>query len=484
MSAAQGILDPSVVGAVGEESFQIIQELKSWGVKFPQDKEGKFITFKQWAARESSSAVTSISIEGDLKLILFQELKKRRIKILEHSPVTSILTCDGQVAGLCALDLRSGDFIVIPAKTIILAAGSAARFGFPETGILHAVFDCPACAGDSYSLAYRAGAHLINMECLKHYISVRYFNGPALAPLSHGGKLVNAMGKDLLVKGPVATLELNNFMDLFSIILRENQEGRGPVYIDTRHLSLEVIAELERCFFTTERPTFKKFFEKKGIKLGRDLIEIGLSEAALCGGHGINGVRINNKAETNILGLYAAGDAAANATSLMGAFALGRIAGREAAIKSTDLGAGRLNSEIIAKEKKRVFGPLKRLEGITPALLERKLRLIVNNYVASPKSEGKLKTAQILLRHLRKDINLLKARDFHEAMKALEVQTILDCAEMATAASLFRRESRWGIYHYRADFPQRNDKEWKKFIIVKLGESGFPEVFTEAIQGE
>lgn len=39
-------------------------------------------------------------------------------------------------------------------------------------------------------------------------------------------------------------------------------------------------------------------------------------------------------------------------------------------------------------------------------------------------------------------------------MRAAEVSFIRDCAEMAARASLFRKESRWGLYHYRADFPQ------------------------------
>jgi len=37
---------------------------------------------------------------------------------------------------------------------------------------------------------------------------------------------------------------------------------------------------------------------------------------------------------------------------------------------------------------------------------------------------------------------------------------VRDCAEMAARASLFRTESRWGLYHLRVDYPQRNDAEW------------------------
>jgi succinate dehydrogenase/fumarate reductase flavoprotein subunit len=51
-------------------------------------------------------------------------------------------------------------------------------------------------------------------------------------------------------------------------------------------------------------------------------------------------------------------------------------------------------------------------------------------------------------------------RDSHELMRALEVSSILDCADMAAYASLFRTESRWGLYHNRVDYPEKNDEDW------------------------
>jgi len=70
--------------------------------------------------------------------------------------------------------------------------------------------------------------------------------------------------------------------------------------------------------------------------------------------------------------------------------------------------------------------------------------LTVNQYVDNPKSEPKLNTARERLARLRQEVALLKAGDLHEAMKAVEVQAILDCAEIVVAASLERKESRWG----------------------------------------
>ncbi|RWF29159.1 MAG: fumarate reductase/succinate dehydrogenase flavoprotein subunit, partial [Mesorhizobium sp.] len=59
------------------------------------------------------------------------------------------------------------------------------------------------------------------------------------------------------------------------------------------------------------------------------------------------------------------------------------------------------------------------------------------------------------------------ARDAHELMRSLEVSSILDCAEMAAHASLFRTESRWGLYHNRIDYPQRDDANWFCHTLVR-----------------
>ena len=52
------------------------------------------------------------------------------------------------------------------------------------------------------------------------------------------------------------------------------------------------------------------------------------------------------------------------------------------------------------------------------------------------------------------------ASNAHELLRALEAQSILDCADMAAHASLYRAESRWGLYHLRTDYPDKNDDDW------------------------
>ena len=73
---------------------------------------------------------------------------------------------------------------------------------------------------------------------------------------------------------------------------------------------------------------------------------------------------------------------------------------------------------------------------------------------------------------ISEDLDQQRARDAHELMRALEVHSIRDCAEMAARASLFRTESRWGLYHARVDFPERNDRDWFCHTHLKKGDDG------------
>ncbi|MGZ3238393.1 MAG: fumarate reductase/succinate dehydrogenase flavoprotein subunit, partial [Burkholderiaceae bacterium] len=95
-----------------------------------------------------------------------------------------------------------------------------------------------------------------------------------------------------------------------------------------------------------------------------------------------------------------------------------------------------------------------------------KLRRMVNDYLQPPKVTRKMEIGLQRFDAIRADLDRLSARNPHELMRALEVHAIRDCAEMAARASLYRTESRWGLYHNRIDYPERNDTDW--FVHVQL----------------
>jgi succinate dehydrogenase/fumarate reductase flavoprotein subunit len=78
-------------------------------------------------------------------------------------------------------------------------------------------------------------------------------------------------------------------------------------------------------------------------------------------------------------------------------------------------------------------------------------------------------------------LDIMGAQDPHELMRCMEVHFIRDCAEMAARASLFRKETRWGLYHYRLDYPEKNNDEWFCHVNLKKDESGQMKLFKREI---
>src|ERR1051325_11353303 len=70
------------------------------------------------------------------------------------------------------------------------------------------------------------------------------------------------------------------------------------------------------------------------------------------------------------------------------------------------------------------------------------------------------------------EIAEMGATTAHELMRTVEVSFIRDCAEMAARSSLTRTESRWGLYHDRADLPDRDDEEWRYRLNLRQTPDG------------
>jgi succinate dehydrogenase/fumarate reductase flavoprotein subunit len=218
---------------------------------------------------------------------------------------------------------------------------------------------------------------------------------------------------------------------------------------------------------SNERPSRGRFHEGRGTNYREKMVEMHISEIGLCSGHSASGVWVNEHAQTTVAGLHAAGDLACVPHNYMlGAFVYGRIAGESAARYSNENTHAAVDASQVERERARVWAPLQREHGLPPNQVEYKLRRMVNDYLQPPKVTRKMEIGLERFQGIEQDLDQLKARDPHELMRAMEVHFIRDCAEMAARASLYRTESRWGLYHARVDFPERNDADW--FVHVQL----------------
>jgi succinate dehydrogenase/fumarate reductase flavoprotein subunit len=185
-------------------------------------------------------------------------------------------------------------------------------------------------------------------------------------------------------------------------------------------------------------------------------------------------VFVDEFARTTVKGLYAAGDMASVPHNYMlGAFTNGAIAGEDAADFADGVDLPAYDEQDFERERKRVLAPTLRSDGIPPNQIEYKTRRLVNDYLQPPKVTTKMRLAQQRFEEIREDLeHNMVVRDSHELMRALEASSILDCAEMAATASLFRTESRWGLYHNRVDHPEKNDADWFCHTLLQKSEGG------------
>lgn len=474
--ANDGIVNQKTVMEYATSSFAMIQELDSWGVKFEKDETGDYAVKK---VHHIGTYVLPMPEGHNMKKVLYRQLKKRRVEITNRLMATRLLLDEhGAIAGAMAVDSRTADFHVIRAKTVILATGAAGRLGMPSSGYLFGTYENPTNAGDGYSLAYHAGAELSGIECFQINPLIKDYNGPSCAYVTgpFGGYTANANG-DRFIECDYWSGQM--MMEFY----KELEGGNGPVFLKMDHLAEETISTIEEILHSNERPSRGRFHEGRGLDYRSGMVEMHISEIGLCSGHSGSGVWVNEHAETTVPGLYAAGDLACVPHNYMlGAFVYGKLAGERAAEYCATHTLAAVDQKQVEQERERVWGPLAVTDGLPPSQVEYKLRRMVNDYLQPPKVTRKMEIGLQRFAEIRADLGRLSAADPHELMRAMEIHAILDCAEMAARASLYRKESRWGLYHYRVDYPEKNDKDWFVHVQVKKAADGAMSCFTRPIE--
>lgn len=464
--ANDGIVNQAAVYAYATHSFETIEQLDRWGVKFEKDETGDYAVKK---VHHMGAYVLPMPEGHDIKKVLYRQLKRARVDITNRLVATRLLTAaDGSINGLMGFDCRTADFHVIKAKAVILCCGAAGRLGLPSSGYLMGTYENPTNAGDGYAMAYHAGAELANLECFQINPLIKDYNGPACAYVTGplGGYTANNKGERFIECDYWSGQMMWEFH-------QELEGGNGPVFLKLDHLAEETIQNIEEILHSNERPSRGQFHAGRGTDYRSSMVEMHISEIGFCSGHSASGVWVNERAETSVKGLYSAGDMAAVPHNYMlGAFTYGWFAGNNAADFVAERDYSALDQAQIDAERARVYAPLNREHGLPPAQVEYKLRRFVNDYLQPPKVTRKMEIGLQRFAAIEADLGELKANSAHELMRAMEVSVIRDCAEMAARASLFRKESRWGLYHHRVDHPERNDAEWFVHCHLKKDEHG------------
>jgi adenylylsulfate reductase subunit A len=464
---AMGLIREDLVLTMAERLNEVVQEVESWGLPIEKDEDGNYAVRGRW----------NIKINGEaLKPIISNKAKESGVRVLNRVNITNLIVEDGKVKGAMGFGVRNGVFYIIKAGAVIVATGGAAGIYRPnnEGSSHHKIWYSPFNTGAGYAIGIRAGAEMTSFEM--RFIALR--TKDVIAPtgtlaLGFGAIQINSNGERFMARkyGHMGAEGAPTPLRVYGPT-QEIKEGRGPVFMDTTHLSEEEVYELKKCYLNMY-PELVLSWAANDFDPGKEPIEIQGTEPYLVGGHTQSGYWINKNRETTIRGLFAAGDVAGGAPYkfVSGCWAEGAIAA-ESAVDYLKRNVEKILHEVHSSTKDeiyRVFAPLKRDDGVKPEEMEERLQKVMDEYAGGVSryyemNEKELRLALNKVKHLKSQTRYLVAQDYHELMNCHEVIDRIDIAEVLVNHLLYRKETRWPAYQSRVDYPNLNDREWLKFV--------------------
>ena len=158
---------------------------------------------------------------------------------------------------------------------------------------------------------------------------------------------------------------------------------------------------------------------------------------------------------------------------MSGAFTFGQITAENATEYASTLPDMPLDEEQVLEVIRDRDAKLAQADGKIPIEeFEYKVRRLINDYIRPPKNEYKLDRALWWMDRFKKELRTdVRIANKHDLFKAYEVENIIHCAAMSALASKERKQSRWGLWHMRSDYPMKDDEHWMKHIVLKQGDS-------------
>jgi succinate dehydrogenase/fumarate reductase flavoprotein subunit len=396
------------------------------------------------------------------KPILTREARNRGVEIINRVTVFDLLQDDSGVCGAIGTGTREEKVVVFKARSVVLTTGICTRlYPGPTPGWMFNMADPPSTTGEGRAMAYRAGAELVNMEMPRRWAGPKYF-----ARCGKGtwiGVIRDPADKPV---GPYVTEPDRRYGDVIgdqytSLFEERMRDGRGPVYMDCRGISEEDYAYMIWGLTNEGNTATINHLNEEGIDVKKNPVEFMTYELSTRGG-----ILFNEKAETSLKGLYAAGDEYFGGVG--GAAVVGWFAGDNAARYAKDSRESAIDGLAAQIEEKKALPDRirNRETGATWQEVSAALVQVMYDYAGPIRSESLLRAGlSHLLRLKQKAHNEIIAANQHELMHCLEVLSSFDVGELVFVSSLERKETRED--YIRADYPFKNRQYDNKVVICR-----------------
>ena len=476
--------DQNAVEILAQEAGQDIITLEHMGVIFNRNDEGRLGTRRFGGQKKARTFFVSDFTGQAMLHVLYEQMLQTKIPVYEEWFATSLIKDEkGHCAGLVAFEIRTGQFSVFCAKTVIMASGGLGRVYEPSTNAL-------ICTGDGMALAYRAGAPLMDMEMVQYHPTTLKGKGLLIteAARGEGAYLLNKHGERFMERYAPTMLELAS-RDVVSraeqIEINEGRGINGCVLLDCRHLGKSVLQERLGQIYA-EAKTFAN------IDLAEEPLPIrpGMH-------YQMGGIKTDTEGRcwdiheqwAGLPGLFAAGETACvslhggnrlGANSLLDTIVFGRRAGQWAAKYSQTISSPKISEHIVERDQTLFSNVLNREgPGERAAAIRLEMGRMMNRSVSVFREHDGLNNARQCIKALQARWSSITIQDkgqmFNTGIIAVfELRSMLDCAEAIIEGAVTRKESRGA--HFRTDYLDRDDEEWLKHILLYHAPESHPRV--------
>jgi succinate dehydrogenase flavoprotein subunit len=455
-----------------------IYQLDHWGMPWSRRSDGR-IDQRKFGGYSFPRATYAQDKVGfyEMQTLYDTCLKHENIHFLNEWFCTSILSDGSNFRGFTAIELKTGQFIIIKSLAGIICTGGAGRiYGFST----YAHSSTP----DGLDMAYRKGLALKDMEFVQFHPSGILPSGILITEgaRGEGGYLVNNQGERFMKRYAPEKLELAPRDVVSRAMIREIQEGRGFKHetgidclkLDLSHLGAERIKEKLAGI------------REIGIKFsGIDVIDEPIEVRPVCH-YMMGGIHTNIEGETEMSGLWCAGEAACNSThgaNRLGAnstsecLVWGSITGKHAAEyaqRAKDRNVTVLEQQVIEEEKRIYDGIFHGRGDMNPYEIKKRTADLMdskayvfrdgNTLAEALKEVKELKRAS--WRHVDD-----KANEYNtNYINVMEIDSIARISEIVLVGALTRQESRGA--HARIDYPSRDDVNYLKHTLAYCTHEG------------
>jgi succinate dehydrogenase flavoprotein subunit len=497
-----------------KEAPACVRELEAWGAVFDRTADGRILQRNFGGHRYPRLA----HVGDRTGLEMIRTLQDHDIHLgmdvfMEYTVVT-LLKDGGRVAGAFGYDRERGRFHVFRAKAVVLATGGIGR-AYKITS------NSWEYTGDGHSLAYHAGAALMDMEFVQFHPTGMIWPPSVRGILvtegvrGEGGVLRNREGRRFMFDDIPAAYanqtadseeegwrytqgdknarrppELLTRDHVARCIRREAKEGRGSphggVFLDIAWIKERIPNGAEHI--KRKLPSmYHQFKQLADIDITQEPMEVGPTTHYMMGG-----VRVDPDSQmSDVPGLFAAGECGAGlhganrlgGNSLSDLLVFGKRAGEYAARYAKENSLGAINPDEVALVEKQALAPFERESEEGPYAVQYALQDMMQDLVGIVRQEKEMLQALERIEQLKaraQRVGVSGNREYNPGWHtAIDLNSLLTVSEIVTRAALERKESRGA--HFRDDYPAKDEKFGSFNIVVRKGAGGDPQIMREPI---